>query len=329
MKALFFLGGGRVRLRKVADPEPGPGEALIRIRASGLGDGEVSAARAATQPAMNSGPEFAGDVEDPGDTHLQQGARVGAHTIVGCGQCAHCRASNHIFCASRRLLQGGHADYVCAPSAHCLPLPDRADYDVGVLLTGECIGPAYRLAQKLGIKANDAVAVFGGNPMGLGNVVVLTWLGARVLVVDLSPYRLRLARTLGAEAAINRSKRDAVKELRRLTDGEGPDVCIECAGNRVTLHQAFEAVRAGGRVGIAGEQLAAEFSPSNHVVRKELTVIGSWYYNLLEYPAIVGAWQHGLPIEKMITHRAPLSRAQSMYNAMAARRTGKIVFLHP
>jgi threonine dehydrogenase-like Zn-dependent dehydrogenase len=205
-------------------------------------------------------------------------------------------------------------------------LPDDIDWPTGVLIAGDAMGVAYHLADKIGIHGHDAVAVFGCGPIGLGNILLLDFYGARPLGVDIAPKRLQFAEELGAVATINPKDEDVIARLKELTAGEGPDVCYECAGRPETVGMAFEACKAAGKIGIVGEQQNACFNPSRDLIHKELIVYGAWYWRLCEFFEMARLVREGLDVTRLITHELTLEEAQTGYDLMAAGECGKVIF---
>jgi propanol-preferring alcohol dehydrogenase len=325
MKSLRFLGNGQTKIVNLPKPTPKEGEVLLRIRVSALCGSEMGSWRGAGSPG-NGGHEYAGEVVDPNGTALQKGERVGVHVVIGCGQCGQCKTGNEIFCDNFGFVGNAHAEYVAAPARHCLKLPDEIDWDTGVLIAGDAMGVAYHLYQRVGVNAAETVAVFGCGPIGLGVITLWSFLGARVIGVDMSDYRRKLAEKLGAWKTVNADKK-VIERLRKLTGGAGPDICLECTGKPEPVALAFEAARKGGKLGIVGEQGQATFNPSRDLIHKELNVYGAWYFRLHEFPGMVEMCRRGLKPRQVVTHRFPLAEAQKGYELMAAGKCGKVLFV--
>ena len=170
------------------------------------------------------------------------------------------------------------------------------------------------------------MAVFGAGPIGLGNVLLQSFLGRRVLVVDITAYRLELARKLGAAAILNpKEHSDIPAALREQTGGEGPDVCIEAAGRPETALQCFAAVKKGGTVVFNGEQGPLPLSPSDHFIRRDITAVGSWYYHFNECPAMLALYRKGLNVSGLLTHHYPAAEASTAFETFSAGLCGKPV----
>lgn len=326
MKSLRFMGNSQTEIVDLPVPKPKADEVLLRIRVSALCGSEMGSWRGPNGMAGNGGHEYAGDVVDANGTCLAEGDRVGVHVVIGCGKCVQCKTGNEIFCATKGFVGNAHAEYVAVPARACLKLPDNIDWDTGVLIAGDSMGVGYHLTRRVGLQASETVAIFGMGPIGLGALLVWDFLGARVIGVDMSDYRRKLAEKLGAWKTVNADKK-TVERLRKLTGGAGPDTCLECTGKPDPVATAFEAVRNAGKLGIVGEQGNACFNPSRDLIHKEVNVYGAWYFRLHEFPGMVELCNRGLKPKKMVTHRFPLDEAQKGYELMAAGKTGKVLFV--
>lgn len=327
MKSLHFVGNSKVEIVDAPEPTPTPDEVVIDIQVSALCGSEMGVFRSPAGRDGNPGHEFAGAIVDTnGHAEFTVGDRVGAHVIVGCGTCEHCRAGNEIFCPNMLPSGYAHAERIAVSARHCLRLPDRMDWDTGVLVSGDAMGVAYHLTRRVGVQAHDTVAVFGCGPVGLGVVALWSFLGARVIGVDMSETRRKLAEKLGAWKTVHVDGM-TIERLRELTGGTGPVTCLECTGKPAAVAASFEAARCGGKVGLVGEQPEATFNPSRDLIHKELNVYGAWYFRVSEFAGMVELWRRGLKPRKIVTHRFPLEEAQQGYDLMAQQQCGKVLFV--
>jgi len=331
MKALWQIGRERLHLQEVPTPAPGPGEVLIRIVASALCGSELGAYRSDRQ-GNNGGHEAAGVVAEVGAGvgRLRVGDRVGVCAVQGCGECGDCRQGRYTYCEGRSVVSGMHAEYVASRESACHLLPDDVPWDVGVLLTGDGLGVPYHVAQRLKARAAQGtpVAVLGVGPVGLGNVLVQSRVGAEVVALDVSAHRLDLARRLGATwtvAAPPGAEPAALAAAVREACGCAPQVCLECAGRQPTLLGALAAVATGGTVVCIGEQGTAPISPSAHLIRRDITLMGSWFYHFAEFPAMLDLYRDGLAVRDLITHHLPFAEAPEGFRQFSAGATGKVV----
>lgn len=116
-----------------------------------------------------------------------------------------------------------------------------------------------------------------------------------------------------------------MQAIRDLTVGAGADVCIEAAGRPDTLKQCFAAVRTAGTVVINGEQAKAEISPSSDFIRRDITAVGSWFFQLCEFEGMVEIYRSGLDVTQLVSHVFPGGRADEAYRAFAAGESAKVV----
>ena len=327
MRSLLLKGNSMVEIVKAPDPIPVPGEVVVAVEVSAICGSEMHRYRGEGQARGNTGHEAAGTVIEVGPdvASLQIGQRVGLSGVVGCGRCDYCARGQQTWCENWRGYGSMHAERVLIAARGCHLLPDDVPWDVGVLISGDGMGVPYHTSTKIAGSSVATVAIFGVGPIGLGNVMMQVFRGRTVIAVDIKEERLELARALGAAHVVNARCQEPVAAIRSLTGGRGPDVCLEAAGQPGTLRQCFDAVRTGGTVVMNGEQGAVELSPSADFIRRDITAVGSWFYHFSEVPEMLALYREGLPVASLITHRYPLSQAQTAYSEFAAGRTGKVL----
>ncbi len=328
MLGVQLLGNEKVTVKEY--PEPiltYKNDLLIQVTASGICGSEMHGYRSPTPHTSNGGHEVAGEVIEAGrSTKFKVGDRVGIHAVWGCGDCRWCGVGQYTSCKNRigRDL-GTHVERFAAPDHVCLKLPEDVPFDVGVLLTGDGCGVPYRVSQRLNTKGGDFVCVLGAGPVGLGNTIVQSFLGAEVIVIDINDYRLSLAKEAGAAHTINSKETDPLEAITEITHGMLVDKCIEAAGRPETLRLAFTLAAVAGTVMCVGEQGELPISPSRDLIRKNLTLMGSWFYYYSEYPAMLDLYRRGLPIGRMITDHFPLVEAQTAFSKFANGEAGKVM----
>ncbi|MHB9032043.1 MAG: zinc-dependent alcohol dehydrogenase [Anaerolineae bacterium] len=327
MRSLRMLGNSQVTVIEAPIPTPGPGEVLVKTTVSVICGSEMHGYRGHGQEKGNFGHESAGIVEALGEgvTGLTPGQRVGVSAVSGCGECADCLAGRYTWCRKPAVYGSQHAEFVRAPALACIPLPNDVPWEAGGLMTGDGMGVPYHTSRKLLDPAIKNVAIFGAGPIGLGSVMLQSWMGRRVISIELTPERLALAKRLGAADVIDAKQGDVVARLRALTDGVGPEVCFEAIGRPETLRQALAAVRNGGTVAVNGEQGKLELSPSDDFIRRDITMFGTWFFFAGEFPEMLALYRRGFPIADLITHRFPLSEANTGYAEFTAGHTGKVL----
>jgi threonine dehydrogenase-like Zn-dependent dehydrogenase len=325
MKSVKFDGKGVVRVIDAPEPEPGPDEVVVATVVSAICGSEMHSYRGDGQANGNGGHEAAGVVERVGENvqELKVGQRVGASAISGCGHCSFCARGQYTWCSSYKFYGSMHAEkfVVAARAVHLLP--DDVPWEVGVLISGDGLGVPYHSSTRMPQNGVDSVAVFGVGPVGLGNVLLQTYLGRRVAVVDVSEYRLDYAMKLGARWAIRGGTPAAVEQVLDVTAGYGVDIAIEAAGRPETVKQCFAAVRKGGTVVFNGEQGALPLSPSDDFIRRDITALGSWFYHFREFGDMLRLYRTGLRVQDLVSHTYPLDEAATAFAEFAAGRTAK------
>ena len=329
MISLRFKGRSEIDVVDVAVPVPGPGQVAIDTVASALCGSELHGYVGPGFETGNFGHEGAGIVSALGDgvSGLQVGDRVGVSAIAGCGKCKYCERRQFTWCLDRSFFGSMHAETFVTSALACHKLPDDVPWDVGVLISGDALGVPYHTSTMLARYDTNTVAIFGLGPIGLGHVIMQTYLGKKVIGVDLSSDRLRLARTYGAWQTIDPRLGDAVEVIKSLTGG-GADACIEAAGKAVTTKQCFAAVRTGGVIAFNGEhQSTVDLSISEDFIRRDITAFGAWFYHFYEFEPMLALYRQGLPIANLVTHRMPLDQGAEAFRLFASGKTGKVLLV--
>src|SRR3954467_525660 len=244
MRGAVFLGNRKVELRTFDDPAPGPGEAAIEMKASGMCGSDLKFYRSQTGAAQaalglgNLSEPFVGGHEPCGvvvargpgvsEKEAPRGQRVMDHHYAGCGVCTHCRVGWSQLCRAGITVygvtaHGGHADYLKVPARTIVELPEELSFAEGAAVA--CgTGTAYGAIKRMNMNGGDTLVVFGQGPVGLSATVIGAAMGARVIAVETSPERMKLAGEFGADAVINAAQEDPVQAVKDLTGGVGADL---------------------------------------------------------------------------------------------------------
>lgn len=341
MRAVLLPGDRKVEVVDRPTPDPGPGQVLVRTRASALcrsdmglyvGDSTIVGGDGAGKGLVVPGHEPAGEIAalGPGVEGLAVGDRVAGYLPIGCGRCEHCLAGYLMLCEQWKCVgfdvDGGDADYHVLPARNCLPLPDEVSFVAGALMT-DMVGSQYHTQKVLGVRGGKTVAVFGLGPMGAAAVLVAKAFGAHVVAVDILPERLDLARRLGADVTVNSSEHDPVEAIRSTTSGRGVDVAVDCSGAPAAQNAALDIAAKRGAVAFVGESRKTEINPSDQIIRKLLTVTGGWYFPLYEWAEISRlVAETKMPVEDLVTHRFAIEDAEKAFGMFDRRETEKAVF---
>jgi L-iditol 2-dehydrogenase len=283
MRACVFNGPGDLAVVDAPDPEPGPGQILLRTGAAGLchSDVRVYKGEKYARPGVIPGHEVSGTIAALGDgvTGFATGQQVALCPIIACGVCEFCRVGKRNRCPQRVTLgydeNGGLAEYMLVPApivrlGHVFPLPAGLALDQASLL--EPTACVLNSLELLGVGAGTILLLVGAGPMGLLHLVLARRLGAVVIASEPEEGRRSWARRLGAVETIDPTSQDIGSRVKELTDGKGADVAIVTAGVGPAVASTLGAVRRQGSIG-----LFAGFPP-NTIVNLDPNVI---HYNEL------------------------------------------------
>ena len=330
MLAVHFLGQGKISLDEAATPEPSGREVVVRIRSAAICGTDRENLEGAGQPTI-PGHENAGEVvlEDK-PARVKVGDRVAINCHVTCGGCTHCLRGDLYFCDALQAIgferDGGFAEYLLVPEACCTPIPDDLSFEAGSLLV-DMVGTPFRAAKRAHLLPADQVGVWGAGPVGLGELMVVRAFGARVAVVDLSDYRLKMAKGLGADLVLNPGRDDVQAVLMDWTQGRGIDVAFDCVGRQAVAEQALAALKKRGTLVVVGVSHQLVLNPWDHLICRELTIFGTRNFNTAEFDEMVTLVQRGLPVERVVTHRFPLAEAKAAFALFRSGECGKILFV--
>jgi threonine dehydrogenase-like Zn-dependent dehydrogenase len=270
MRAAVFVGKGRIELREVDRPEPGPGEALVRITMTTICGTDVHILKGEypVRAGLTVGHEPVGRIESlgPGLAGFAPGERVVVGAITPCGQCRACLSGDAAQCSQGgndfraiggwrfgNTINGCQADYVVVPDAQAnlAKIPDDLT-DEEVLMCPDIMSTGFSAAERGQVRIGDAVAVFAQGPIGLCATAGARLCGASLIIgVDCVPKRLDMAKRMGADVVIDYGRQDVVAEIKRLTGG-GVDVAIEALGQQTTFENALRSLRPGGTLSSLG-----------------------------------------------------------------------------
>lgn len=321
----------------VPKPTAGPGEVLIAVHHAGVCGTDLHIAEwdpwaeGRIRPPIVVGHEFAGEIVAVGEgvTELQVGQLVTAEGHIVCGHCLQCRTGNSHVCRNTRIIgvdrDGAFAEFIVMPATNVLTL-DGIPTDIGAIM--DPMGNAFHTVLTADIPGST-VFVVGCGPIGCFAVGIARAAGAaRVLASDVNPKRLALAARMGAHVTINAASEDVLEVIRAETGGEGVDVVCEMSGVPTALHQAFNAVRLGGRVqllGIPKGQVPIDFA--NEIIFKGITIYGVIGRRMYQTWHQMRRFLSGDQFDPrpVITHRFPLAGIDDALAAIRSGDAGKVI----
>jgi threonine dehydrogenase-like Zn-dependent dehydrogenase len=344
MRGAVFLGNRNIEIRNFPDPTPGPGEVVIRMRASGMcgsdlkfyrpppGEAQKALGLGGNAEPFIGGHEPCGEIVARGagvsEREAPAGQRVMNHHYAGCGVCGHCRVGWSQLCKAGIVVygvtgNGGHAEYLKAPARTMVPLPEELSFAEGAAVS--CgTGTAYGALRRMHLAGGSTLAVFGMGPVGISAVLLGAKMGARVIAVETNAERLALAKQYGADALVDPSKVDVEKALKDLTRGEGVDLALDCTGVAAARLAAVRSAKTWGTVCFVGEGGDVTLDVSRDMLRKQLTLIGSWTFSAMgmgECARFIA--DNRIALDKIFTHRWKLDQVQEAYRVFDAQSSGK------
>lgn len=325
MLAAVWHGGGEIRLERRPIPKmQEPRDAIVRVTRSTICTSDLHIRHGAVPQALPGivlGHEFVGEiVEAGGALQLRPGDRVAANCETFCGDCWFCRRGYINNCVHGGWMlgcriDGCQAEYVRVPFADMglTKIPPHIS-DEQALFIGDILSSGYFGAELSEIRPGDTVVVLGAGPVGLCAAQCARLFGAgNVIIIDVNPFRLDVARQFAADAAVNPADTDAAQAVLALTQGRGADAVIECAGGKDTFETAWKLARPNAVVALVAMYEEAQKLPLPEMYGKNLIFktggVDARHCGILM--DLIGAGR--LRTDFLITHRAPLAEILEGY----------------
>lgn len=325
MKAAVYRGRDDLRVEEIERPRPGRGEMVVRVDACGVCPTDIKKIQRGLLPGPRVfGHEIAGTVSEVGAgvTRFRAGDRVALHHHIPCGACLYCREAAYAQCESYKRngttagfepAGGGFAEYVRAldwiVERGAIPVPDGVSPEEAAFV--EPVNTCLKAVGKAGIESGQAVLVVGQGPIGLILLQLVRLAGAAAFVSDLLADRLAVARSLGADVALD-ARGDVISEVRALTGGRGADRTLVAALGQAAFDQAVHATRPAGRI-----IMFAATSPGEAAEVDLGALCASEKDLLTSYSASVEVqdraarlvFERVVRVRELVTHRLPLEEA--------------------
>jgi len=341
VKAVVFerFGGPEVlEMCDLPDPAPGPGEALVRVRACGVNHLDLDLRAGVSGFPVRFphvlGIETAGEVAavGAGVQGLGPGARVLVIRAVTCGQCAACLAGEDNLCRRRETFgldrPGGYAECVVAPARNLLPLPPALGFAAAAATQVAFSTAWFMLVERARLRPGETVLVTAaGSGVGSAAVQIARHAGARVVATAGSAAKRQRLRALGVDTVVDHGRPDWPDEVRRLTGGAGVDCVFEHVGGALWT-AALSLVRRGGRVVTCGAH-GGERADLDLVdlFRRQATLLGSYSAPTRSVLEVVRLVAEGV-LRPVIHATLPLVEAARAHALLAAREAfGKLILV--
>lgn len=323
-------------LEDIPEPKVGINDVLIQIDRTGICGTDMhiykwDAWASKTIPVpMAVGHEFVGEVLEVGSNvnDFHPGEIVSGEGHVVCGRCRNCLAGRRHLCAATKGIgvnrPGAFAEYIALPMTNVWHHHQDVDRDVASIF--DPFGNAVHTALSFPVLGED-VLITGAGPIGCMAAAIAKFAGARFIVVtDVNPWRLELAKRMGATLAVDVTKQDLHEVQKNLGMTEGFDIGLEMSGNPSAFRSMLDNMAHGGKIamlGIPTEQIAIDW---NQVVFNMLTIKGIYGREMYEtWYKMTVMLQSGLNISPVITHRYHYTEFEVAFQAMATGNTGKCI----
>jgi L-iditol 2-dehydrogenase len=339
MLAAVYYNNHDVRVQEMPKPEIADDEILLKVMASGICGSDVTEWYRVPKAPRILGHEATGVVEKAGVNvkRYRVGDRVFVSHHVPCGECRYCLSGHETACETlhtTNYFPGGFAQYVRVPSINVekgvYKLPSDMSFEEGTFVEPlACVVRGQRLAA---LKEDDVLLVIGSGVAGILHVQLAKFKGVkRVVVADINPYRLALAKKFGADFTID-AKDDLPQKLKAVNGGRLADQVVVCTGATQAALAALECVDKGGTILFFAvpEPTVKVPVPINQFWRNEITMktsYGAAPNDLAESLAVLA--QKKLNVEDMITHRLRLRQAAEGFRLMAEAGESLKVILEP
>lgn len=319
-------------------PEPSPTSREVKIRVLRTGicgtDLHIKAwdewARRTIKVPITPGHEFSGIVVELGSevTSIKVGDIASGEGHIVCNLCRNCRAGRRHLCMNTVGIgvnrDGAFAEYICIPEANVWKHDPGIDLDLAAIF--DPLGNAVHVALSFPLVGED-VLITGAGPIGLMAAQISRFIGARYLVItDISEDRLKLARSLGVDMAINPLKENLRDVMTHLGMTEGFDIAFEMSGSPTALPQILDCVGHGARIALLGLPTKSIEIDWSKVITSMITIKGIYGREMFEtWYAMTAMIKKGLDISPVITHKMPYTQWEEAFEIAGRANAGKIV----
>lgn len=327
MRVGMYYNNRDVRAEEIPKPKIGPGEILLKMRASGICGSDLMEWYRIKKAPLVLGHEVSGEIAEVGEgvKDYKVGDRVFVAHHVPCNACRYCLSGNHTACQTlhtTNFYPGGFAEYIRVPALNVdrgtFLLPDNLSFEEGTFI--EPLACVLRGQRTVNIGPGQSVLILGSGISGLLHLLLAQSLGAgRIIMTDINEFRLKTAQELGADAAIN-AKDDVIGALRKVNEGRLADLVIVCASSSAVFSQALQAVERAGTIlcfapTAPGETLNV---PVNDFWRNQIKIIHSYGSSPADNAMALELLKaKRVKVDRLITHRLKLAQIGEGFRIMA------------
>ncbi|MFO0450627.1 MAG: L-threonine 3-dehydrogenase [Pseudomonadota bacterium] len=337
MKALVKAKPERgIWMADVPKPAIGPNDVLIKMRKTAICGTDMHIwhwdewAQRTIRVPMAVGHEYCGEIVELGSEvrGLQVGDRVSGEGHITCGYCRNCRAGRRHLCRNTVGVgvnrAGCFAEYMALPAANVFRLPDAITDEIASIL--DPLGNATHTALSFDLVGED-VLITGAGPIGIMAVAIARFAGARhVVITDVNPYRLDLARRMGASLALDVRTEALDGAMAQLAMEEGFDVGLEMSGVPSAFRELLRTMHHGGKVALLGIVPKDTGIDWDQVIFKGLVLKGVYGREMFEtWYKMASMLQSGRDVTPVSTHRLPVEQFRDGFEIMGSGQSGKVI----
>ncbi len=337
MRAAVLVETGKIDIRQVDRRSLGPDDVLIKTAYAGVCGSDLHAFRGKhpfRKPPVVLGHELAGTVIECGQDVrvVRPGDRVTVMPLVPCGACRLCRMGRTNLCLRRQVpgvgeWLGAFAEYFVAKASITFKVGETTPCDIAVLAEPLAVG-IHGVFRQGRVQRGDRVIVLGAGPIGILTAMAARAAGAEeVVITDLLGFNLALAKEVCGAVAYDAGEPDWEAALARAHPDKF-DVAFLCSGAPVTVRQALNCTRRGGRIIVTGMFLEPVALDLTVVNLNELEIVGAVVYDHEDFRQAVEWIESGrFDLRRLVTHTMPLERAQCALTLLADRKEDAVKIL--
>ena len=339
MRVGMYYNNRDVRVEEMPKPKIGPGELLVKVKASGICGSDLMEWYRIKKAPLVLGHEISGEIIEVGDKveKYKIGDRVFAAHHVPCNSCRYCLSGNHTACSTLHTTNyypGGFSEYIRLPQLNVergtFILPGEVSFAEATFIEPlACVVRAQRTVQ---LTPGQSLLILGSGISGLLHLLLAKTLAAgRIIMTDINEYRLGIAKELGASSVIN-AQDDVIAQLKENNEGRLADLVIVCASATSVFNQALEAVeRAGTILCFAPTAPGVTLNvPVNDFWRNQIKIIHSYGSGPQDNAAALALLRFKrVNVERLITHRLKLSEISEGFRLMADSKDSIKVIIEP
>lgn len=338
MKALIKAKSEKgIWLEEVPLPLVGPNDVLIKIKKAAICGTDLHIynwdewAQKHITISQIIGHEFVGEIVEMGKevkSFFNVGDRVSGEGHIACGHCRNCRAGRSHLCRINISVgvtrHGCFADYLSIPSSNVYPIPETISDNQAAIL--DPFGNATHTTLSFDLVGED-VLITGAGPVGIMAAAIARHLGARhIVITDINPYRLTLAKQMGVSLAIDPTKIALNAVMKDLNMREGFDVGLEMSGNDKAFNDMIMHMNHAGKIALLGFLPAQTSIDWSQVIMKGLVIKGIYGREMYDtWYKMINMLQTGLNLSPVITHEFSIHDYQLAFETMQSGQSGKVI----